>query len=277
MTDTPPDTPEHDHHLAHHFETPQQQYQSGKLGIWLFLATEILLFSGLFCAYAVYRANHPEVFYYAHLYLSKPLGALNTMVLIFSSFTMASAVRAAQLGKTRSLVALLGVTLVCGFAFLGVKAVEYQDKWKEGLLAGTSYHPETPPPGAVVPKPAKPPAAVPPAAKPSVPPSDRTTIAPAAVGPRGISQEWLTKKPPPVWSGPAPYNVQVFFGIYFAMTGLHGVHVLAGMGAIAWVLTRARRHEFGPAYFTPVDFTGLYWHLVDVIWIFLFPLLYLIA
>ena len=112
MTDTPP---EHAEHLAHQFETPEQQFQSGKLGIWLFLGTEILLFSGLFCAYAVYRANHPEVFYYAHLYLSKPLGALNTMVLILSSFTMAAAVRAAQLGNTRWLVRLLAVTLVCGF------------------------------------------------------------------------------------------------------------------------------------------------------------------
>jgi cytochrome c oxidase subunit III len=273
MTDPPPNAPEHDHHLAHHFETPQQQYQSGKLGIWLFLATEILLFSGLFCAYAVYRANHPEVFEYAHLYLSKQLGALNTMVLIFSSFTMAAAVRCAQLGKTRSLVVLLGITLVCGFAFLGVKFREYQTKWKEGLLTGASYHPESAPPGAVVPKPIKPPAA----AKPSAPAADRTSIGPSAVGPQGISKQWLTKKPPPLWHGPVPYNVQVFFGIYFAMTGLHGVHVLAGLAAIAWVLGRARRGEFGPAYFTPIDFTGLYWHLVDIIWIFLFPLLYLIA
>jgi cytochrome c oxidase subunit III len=264
MTDTPPDTPEHDHHLAHQFETPQQQFQSGKLGIWLFLGTEILLFSGLFCAYAVYRASHPEVFYYAHLYLSKPLGALNTMVLIFSSFTMAAAVRAAQLGNTRWLVRLLAVTLVCGFAFLGVKFREYKDKWEEGLLTGAAYRPEAPPPGAIVPT--KPRPVVAPPAKPQ-----------AAVGPRGISEQWLSKKPPPKWDAPAPNNVQVFFGIYFAMTGLHGVHVLAGMGAIAWVLLRARRGEFGPAYFTPVDFTGLYWHLVDLIWIFLFPLLYLIA
>ena len=103
------------------------------------------------------------------------------------------------------------------------------------------------------------------------------TIAPAAVGPQGISKRWLTKKPAPVWRGPEPNNVQTFFGIYFAMTGLHGVHVLAGIGAITWILLRARRGEFSGEYFTPVDFTGLYWHLVDIIWIFLFPLLYLIA
>ena len=233
MTDAPP---KHAGHLAHQFETPQQQFQSGKLGIWLFLGTEILLFSGLFCAYAVYRASHPEVFYYAHLYLSKPLGALNTMVLIFSSFTMAAAVRAAQLGNTRWLVRLLVVTLVCGFAFLGVKFVEYKDKWQEGLLTGGAYHPEAPPPGAVVPA-VKPRPVVAPNTKPQAAAGvEKSTIAPAAIGPPGISERWLTKKAPPAWHAREPNNVQVFFGIYFAMTGLHGVHVLAGIGAIFWIL-----------------------------------------
>lgn len=281
----------HPSHLAHHFETPQQQFDSGKLGLWLFLTTEILLFSGLFCAYAVYRANYPEIFAYAHLYLSKSLGAVNTMVLIFSSFTMAAAVRAAQLGHTRWLVRLLSITLLCGFVFLGIKFVEYKDKWQEGLLTGAAYRPEAPPPGAVVPESA----ATKPKSQPentrqkteppgpgsqSGPVIEKSTIAPAAVGPPGISSQWLTKKsahPDGDWIGPEPNNVQRFFGIYFAMTGLHGIHVLAGMGAIAWILARARRGEFGPDYFNPVDFTGLYWHLVDLVWIFLFPLLYLIA
>jgi cytochrome c oxidase subunit 3 len=268
-------------HLAHHFATPRQQFESGKLGIWLFLATEILLFSGLFCAYAVFRANHPQVFAYAHLYLSKPLGALNTLILIFSSFTMAAAVRAAQLGATRWLVRLLAVTFVCAGAFLGVKFIEYKEKWENGLLTGAAYRPEAPPPGAVIPQPAAKPQAK--AAKPA--PVDgllieRSTIAPAAVGPAGISPQWLADKPAApegTWHGPEPNNVQVFFGIYFVMTGLHGIHVLGGMAVIAWILMRARRGEFGPQYFSPVDFTGLYWHLVDLIWIFLFPLLYLIT
>ncbi len=284
--------PDHPSHLAHHFETPQQQFDSGKLGMWLFLTTEILLFSGLFCAYAVYRANHPEVFFYAHKYLSVPLGALNTMVLILSSFTMAAAVRAAQLGSRHWLILLLAVTLACGFTFLSIKGVEYKDKWEEGLLTGGAYRPEAPPPGAIVPS-TKPRPAVAPRAKgdgvavqlppqrgAAAPPAEKSTIAPAAVGPPGISPQWLGKKPAPPWNGwigPEPDNVQIFFAVYFAMTGLHAVHVIAGMAAIAWVLRRAARGEFGPAYFTPVDFTGLYWHLVDVIWIFLFPLLYLIA
>jgi cytochrome c oxidase subunit III len=276
-------TTEHPGRLAHQYETPGQQYDSGKLGIWLFLTTEILLFAGLFCAYAVYRANHPDIFVYAHLYLSKSLGALNTMVLIFSSFTMASAVRAAQVGSRRWLVALLAITLACGFVFLGVKFIEYKDKWEEGLLTGAHYRPEAPPPGAVT----NPRSTVAPDTKPRslVAPPDPTaqhksSIAPAATGPAGISPQWLTKKPlyaDRTWVGPEPNNVQTFFGIYFAMTGLHGVHVIAGMAVIAWILRRSIRGEFGPHYFSPVDFTGLYWHVVDLIWIFLFPLLYLIS
>ena len=191
-------SPEHAEHLAHQFETPEQQFQSGKLGIWLFLGTEILLFSGLFCAYAVYRASHPEVFYYAHLYLSKPLGALNTMVLILSSFTMAAAVRAAQLGNTRWLVRLLAVTLVCAFAFLGVKFIEYKDKWQEGLLTGGAYHPEAPPPGAIVPKlQSRDRRSRPMRSRKRRPAGRNQPSRPAAVGPQGISQQWLTKKPAP--------------------------------------------------------------------------------
>ncbi len=280
--------PQHTEHLTHHFASLDQQFESGKLGIWLFLTTEVLLFSGLFCGYAVYRANHPEIFVYAHLYLSKPLGTLNTLVLIFSSFTMASAVRAAQVGNRRWLVRLLTITLACGFVFLGIKFVEYRDKWQEGLLAGQAYRPEQPPPGAIVPQARSPesPVAAPrpaaaamPAASPGKFVIEKSTVAPAAIGPPGIAPQWLNKTAATTaaWVGPEPNNVQLFFGIYFAMTGLHGLHVLAGMAVIAWMLVRARRGEFGPEYFAPIDFTGLYWHLVDLVWIFLFPLFYLIA
>ncbi|MBD3162103.1 MAG: cytochrome c oxidase subunit 3 family protein, partial [Candidatus Eisenbacteria bacterium] len=132
---------QHDAHLAHHFETHQQQHESSKLGMWIFLSTEVLLFGGLFCAYAVYRANHPEIFQYAHHFLDKQLGGLNTLVLIASSFTMAWAVRAAQLGQRKKLIALLTFTLLCAFGFLGVKAIEYEHKWKHGLLWGKYYQP----------------------------------------------------------------------------------------------------------------------------------------
>src|SRR4051812_43655819 len=144
MTTTAQDTHgDHAHpkFLAHHFDTPQQQFDSGKLGVWLFLTTEILLFSGLFCAYAVYRANHPEVFAFAHEYLNKWYGALNTIVLIFSSFTMAWGVRAAQLGQRKLCVGLLGITIACGAGFMCVKYIEYSEKWHHYTLPGPFYNP----------------------------------------------------------------------------------------------------------------------------------------
>ncbi len=257
-----------DPHLAHHFPSRQRQFEAGKLGMWIFLATEILLFGGLFCAYAVYRANHPEIFVWAHRFLDTHLGALNTAVLIGSSFTMALAVRAAQLGRRRALVRLLGATILLAAVFLGVKGVEYEHKWKEGLLWGKRFR---------VPVEAS--AAAPPAPKPTPPipaaaaSGEGSEIPLAPEGPSGLAG--AAPPPKPRGSGP-PRNVQIFFGVYFAMTGLHGVHVVAGMVVLAVMLVRARRGEFGPAYFTPVDLAGLYWHLVDLIWIYLFPLLYLI-
>ena len=223
-------------HLQHHFDTAEQQFDAGKLGIWLFLATEILLFGGLLCAYAIYRANHPEVFLYAHQFLDKVWGGTNTVILLCSSLTMAWAVRASQLGQRRLLIALLSLTLLGGLGFMGIKYVEYKAKWEHGLLPGTHFAPHE-------------------------------EEAPSSAGPNATPAE----------HGKRPSNVQIFFGIYFLMTGLHGLHVLAGMGAIAWILVRSVKGHFGPEYFTPVDFVGLYWHLVDLIWIFLFPLLYLIS
>jgi len=264
-------TGQHGHagHLAHHFDSPRQQFESGKLGMWLFLATEILLFGGLFCAYAVYRANHPEIFVYAHRYLDTTLGAINTGVLIFSSFTMAWAVRCAQRGRRRALVVLLAVTILCAFGFLGIKYVEYEHKWKEGLLWGKRYRPHVVlheaaggTPGVSAPAPIP------------VNAEEVSTIAPAPPGPPGLAPDPAAA--PAAHAGEEPKNVQTFFGVYFAMTGLHGVHVVAGMVLLGVMLVRARRGDFGPEYFTPVDLAGLYWHLVDLIWIYLFPLLYLI-
>jgi cytochrome c oxidase subunit 3 len=272
--------PPHPSHLAHHFSSPEQQLESGKLGMWIFLATEVLLFSGLFCAYAVYRANHPEVFVYAHHFLDTKLGALNTAILLCSSFTMAWAVRCAQIGRRRGLIVLLTLTVLGGLGFMSVKYVEYEHKWRDGLLWGTRYHPEGhgEAPGA-----ATGPADAPPAERPApvsglpsiVSPSDRPTIPPSAAGPAGTVEETPGA---PAWqtTPDAPRNVHWFFGIYFLMTGLHGLHVLAGLGAITWLIVRAARGHFSAAYYTPVDLVGLYWHLVDMIWIFLFPLLYLI-
>src|SRR5689334_6698855 len=132
---------EHYPFLAHHFDTPEHPFESGKLCVWLFLATEILFFGGLFCAYAIYRSLHPEVFEYAHYYLDTKLGAINTCVLIISSVTAAWAVRNAQLQQVKALTINIVITILCGFAFMGIKYVEYSHKIHDGLLPGSFYQP----------------------------------------------------------------------------------------------------------------------------------------
>jgi cytochrome c oxidase subunit III len=215
--------PEKPFPLAHHFADPDQQLQSGKLGMWLFLATEVLLFGGLFCAYAIYRALHPEVFVDAHHFLDVKLGAINTVVLLFSSLTVALAIRSAQVNNQGMLRTYLVLTLICAGIFLVIKYFEYSHKFHVGLLPGTHF---------------------------------------MAVHPDYIQN---------------PDQLHIFFGIYFLMTGLHGIHVVIGMIVLGWVLVRSLKGEFGPHYYTPIELGGLYWHLVDLIWIYLFPLLYLIG
>ena len=299
-------------HVAHHFDSAQQQFDAGKLGMWLFLVTEVLFFSGLFVAYAVYRANHPEVFLDAHKYLNTTLGALNTIVLLLSSLTMAWAVRCAQLGEHRRLIVLLAITLACASFFLGVKAVEYSHKWNEGLLWAGAYSAEADDQAHH-------------ASSSSMPLVVLSIPAALAVGLSFLCLLWSRQRESQIartfWRymliaaaayfvglaigyvvehATAAHSVHsvesagahvedsaavdvesarltgVFFSIYYAMTGVHAIHILAGMGVIAWLLLRAIRSEFGPEYFGPVDFVGLYWHLVDLVWIYLFPLLYLI-
>ena len=413
----------HDHpkHLAHHFETSAQQMESGKLGMWVFLATEILMFGGLFCAYSVYRANNPDVFLFAHRALDTSWGAINTAVLLASSFTMAWGVRAAQLGQKKLLIGLLVATMLGGAGFMLIKTVEYKAKWDHALFVGSSnafyQHNGTlsdkvlAEHGAVyIEKHGKPTggdghggghgdahgahgdghaaphdqpdahaksghgddahaSAAPAAALPFA----VSAIAPPATGPAGLHADLLTNDRPALGAGeslttgigaiqaahrgshyPAFTELDaidferthIFFQIYFAMTGLHGLHVMIGLGLIAWICYRAggpmtralllpglsaaaglyfvflwwllreldpegnllhfgpwwvlgiaglliaaglgwgalntllvnrdAESEFSPEYYTPVDLVGLYWHLVDLIWIFLFPLLYLI-
>jgi cytochrome c oxidase subunit 3 len=295
---------EHNPHLAHHFDTPEQQYASGKLGMWMFLGTEVLMFGGLFCAYSVYRHNHPEVFEYAHQYLNKNLGALNTLILITSSLTMAWGVRAAQLNHQKQLCWLMALTLLGGVGFMCVKTIEYQTKWKEAIFVGdtinrysSDYHrpadyigPKTipeledeafhlnenagPPPLKVV-------KLNPGYVDPNAGTADEAKVRPPFVDPAGmaVSGEKSGGENRLLYKELRPLDqkeVYTFFAIYFLMTGLHGIHVLVGMGLITWILLRARKGEFSANYFAPVDLVGLYWHLVDLIWIFLFPLLYLI-
>ena len=250
----------HDAHIAHHFDGPQHQFDSGKLGMWAFLAQEVLFFSALFVAYIVFRYNHPEVFAYAHKYLDVKYGAINTAVLIFSSLSAAWAVRAAQKNQQKLLIACLATTILCAFAFLGIKYVEYTHKFHIGAVYGCQFNPSESGTGQ--------------------PMTYRITEgAKASCLERGIE---LKEHPRPARvkgqkkvESPPP-NTGMFFSIYFAMTGLHGIHVLVGIGVFIWLLIRAIKGHFSEAYFGPVDFAALYWHLVDLIWIYLFPLLYLI-
>ncbi len=289
-------------HLAHHFDTPQQQFDAGKMGIWLFLLTEVLFFAGLFCAYTVYRSMHPEVFVYAHYFLDTKLGAVNTCVLLISSLTAAWAVRNAQLREKKMLIINILITIACACTFMVVKYFEYSHKYHDGLLPGKRFqpteqiwelktfkdkHPEAAEYAEKLHERAEH------AAKAGAPTTGTAEHAPSAGA--QAKAELAIEKPtheqlePLVAAGllgpraldPAapisrPRMAHVFFGIYFFMTGLHGFHVLVGIGIWIWMLTKAVKNQFGPNYFGPIDFTALYWHLVDLIWIYLFPLLYLI-
>jgi cytochrome c oxidase subunit 3 len=303
----------HDPHLAHHFDTPQQQFDSGKLGIWLFLIQEVLFFSGLFCAYAVYRSNHPEIFEFAHRYLDVKLGAINTVVLICSSLTAAWSVRAAQMGNKGLTVAMIVITIACAFGFLGIKYVEYSHKIHDGLLWGEHYNPKYAPgghhggaEGADAAHEAGEVDAHHPTGGTDVAGEHgvgagvgrgehETHSSPGATDFSGTSaQHGNTALAHGAGSAQAegvtgetaatadhgkvesPRNTSVFFSIYFAMTGLHGIHVIAGIIVYVWLLIRAVRGEFGPKHYAAIDFAALYWHLVDLVWIYLFPLLYLI-
>ncbi len=285
----------HDPNLAHHFDSLGQQFSSAKLGMWLFLATEILLFGGLFCAYAVYRGNHPEIFVAGAEATKWQLGAINTVVLILSSVTMAWGVTAAQKGQKNLLMIMLALTFLGGCGFMGIKYFEYSHKMHEGLYWAGRYAPvshhaedataegETAGSTTTIDVAGDDTAW---ATRSEWNPYERASIAversalvATARGPAGLSpREAIHPKEAHAGFNPetAPKLTQVYFSIYYGMTGLHGIHVLVGMAIIGWLFLRARKGEFGPSYFTPVDLGGLYWHLVDLIWIFLFPLLYLI-
>ncbi len=227
------DTNAHDDHahqgpkwLAHHFDEPAQQLDSAKLGMWIFIVTEILMFGGLFAGFIATKQVYPRIFYEAHLQLDRVMGGVNTVVLLFSSLTVALAVRSAQLGNRKKTSLYLLITLLCAAAFLVVKYVEYSHKFHLGLLPGPAF---------------------------------KAHLLPIT------DPHYL------------PQKASLFFGLYFMMTGLHGIHVVVGMALISWVLLRNNRGDFSPAFSTPVEIVGLYWHLVDLIWIYLFPLLYLIG
>lgn len=223
------------HTVPHHFSTPVQEFQSGKLGFWLFLATEILLFGGLFAAYFYYHEMYPETFVLGGQQLNWKLGALNTSVLLLSSWTMAMGVRSAQTSQKKKTLVYLALTVIGAAIFMVIKFFEYKAKNEHGLIVFSELF---------------------------SPYNEATGQLP-----------WF-KDPHGEMAG-VPHG-HMFFAIYLTMTAIHGLHVVIGAGLIIWVMVGTAKGRFHAGYFLPVDLVGLYWHLVDLIWIFLFPLLYLV-
>jgi len=205
--------------VAHQFDTIEQQREANLLGMWSFLVTEVMFFGGLFAAYCVYRYMYPQTFIAGSHHMNVWAGTINTAILLTSSFTMVLAVHFAKEGRMKPLMWSLIITLVFGFAFLGIKAVEYNEKFHHGLMIGKLF----------------------------------------------------------TYDGPDAGNMHLFMCIYFFMTGLHAIHVIIGMGIMAVLAVMAYRNCFTGGRYMPIEITGLYWHFVDLIWVFLFPLFYLIG
>jgi cytochrome c oxidase subunit 3 len=202
--------------LAEQFDDLEQQEETATVGMWTFLATEVLFFGGLFAAYVVYRTAYPRAFVEGGHHSNLLLGTINTAVLLTSSLTMALAVHAAQVGRRARLMFLLLLTLLFGLGFLAIKGFEYSEHVSEHLFPDGGFKP-------------------------------------------GL-----------------PRGTEMFFVLYFLMTGLHAVHMLVGCGVIGVMLGLACKGKFSERYYTPIEISGLYWHFVDIVWVFLYPMFYLI-
>jgi cytochrome c oxidase subunit III len=205
--------------LAEHFEDYEKQEHAGRLGMWLFLGSELLLFAGLFALYFTYRSMYHHDFAEAVTHNNPVMGTINTVVLITSSFTVALSVHMMRVGRPRATLLLLIATMLFALAFMGIKAVEYWLHFEEGLYPGIYYAPHI---------------------------------------------ERLDN-----------FGARTFFTLYYVMTGLHALHVIIGLGALAWVAQRVARGYYNSERYLALELGGLYWHLVDLVWIFLWPLLYL--
>jgi cytochrome c oxidase subunit III len=203
--------------LAQQFDDIEQQHEAAKFGMWVFLATEVLFFGGLFLAYTVYRYLYPDTFAAASRHTEVILGGVNTAILLFSSTLMALAVRASQLGRRKHLIWLLLATAFCGIIFMAIKGFEYHQDFTDQLVPGAGFR----------------------------------------------------------WREANPSVAEIFFWIYFAMTGLHAIHVTVGICVMLVLALLAVRRKFDHGNYMPIEIAGLYWHFVDIVWVFLFPLLYL--
>jgi len=221
----------HDPSLVEQFDTAEQQKDASQFGMWVFLVTEIMFFGGLFAAYLIYRNLYNPAFVIASTSIDITLGAVNTAVLICSSLTMAMAVHSAALGARKLLLLFLVLTLALGGVFLGIKAVEYHQKYVEHHIPGPNFDFNY-----------------------------------------GRAEEGKALAPADVAT-----QTSIFFALYFAMTGMHALHMIIGVGMLIALIWHAYHGAYPPHHYTMVENFGLYWHFVDIIWIFLFPLLYLVS
>jgi cytochrome c oxidase subunit III len=210
--------------LHEQFEEIEQQRDAGTFGIWIFLATEILFFGGLFTTYIQYRAQYFPGFVSGSHLLERNLGAIMTFVLLGSSFTMALSVHSVRTGRRKLLILFLILTILLGIAFLGIKFTEYYGKWHEHLVPGFNWNP---------------------------------------------TAEQM--------AGAPPQHVEMFICFYFFMTGLHALHMIVGIGLLSVMAILAWLGKITTEHYNRIEVSGLYWHFVDIVWIYLFPLLYLIT
>jgi cytochrome c oxidase subunit III len=233
------------------YQTMEQQKESATLGMWIFLSTEILFFGGLFLTYTINRHTYPQVFAFSSRTIDLKWGAINTIVLIGSSLTMAMSVWSAQVGKKKLVTLFLILTLILGTVFLGIKGLEYHAKYVEHHIPGWGFD------------------------------MYYCTDHPVACGldDQALAREKAELADAQEKSGSAiavNAHSQLFFSLYFGMTGLHALHMIVGAGLLVWLVGQSLKGRFTPEYNTPVENIVLYWHFVDIVWIYLFPLLYLI-
>ena len=248
--------------LKHHFDNLEQQHASERLGIWMFLATEVLFFGGLFGAYTVYRFATPTEFEYASSKLNRTIATINTVFLITSSLTITLGIRAAKLGQRAALMRWLLFSAGLGTLFMVFKGFEYAEDFHERYVPGPPFQSEYK-------------AAQDEIAKLSHSDAEKHKFS-------AERQHWATdlavRNHGKTDGDPgyiSPQRVQLFLVFYYVMTGIHGIHIIVGIGCILWLVWEAWRGMIPPENYSTVEVVSLYWHLVDAIWLFLMPLLYL--
>jgi cytochrome c oxidase subunit 3 len=252
----------HDSVLKHHFDNLEQQHSAERLGMWFFLVTEVLFFSGMFVAYTVYRYWYPAEFQFASSHLILWIAGVNTGLLITSSLTITLAIRAAQLGDRAALVRHLLATFALGAGFMGFKAFEYSTDFHEKLVPGHLFQQEYS------------------SAVTELAPVPHAEVANYHF--KGEQQHWAQDlarlnhgKESAAQGYVSPERVQIFLCFYYVMTGIHGIHIIVGLGCILWLVQQAYAGKIPKENYSTVEVVSLYWHLVDMIWLFLMPLLYL--